>query len=51
VAKSVDGLAHDEFNGRPLNEERNDAAGAFGRNPEGTGLSGRMAALRQLAVE
>jgi hypothetical protein len=38
-------------NGCPLNKERNDAADAFGHNPKGTGLSGRMAALRRLAVE
>jgi len=41
----------DAVNGHSLDKECNDAAGAFGRNPEGTGLSGRMAALRRLAVE
>ena len=51
MAKSVGCQARDEVNGRPLDEERNDAAGAFGRNPKGTALSGRMAALRRLAVE
>jgi hypothetical protein len=41
----------DAVNGHSLDKERNDAAGASGRNPKGTGLSGRMAALRRLAVE
>jgi hypothetical protein len=34
-----------------LGKERNDAAGAFGHNPKGTGISGRMAALRLAYVE
>ncbi|HNQ58612.1 MAG: hypothetical protein LC123_10455 [Burkholderiales bacterium] len=51
MAKSVDRKARDAAKGRPLGKERNAAAGAFGHNPQGTGLSGRMAALRRLAVE
>ncbi len=51
VARSVGCQAPDAVNGHSLDKERNDAAGASGRNPEGTGLSGRMAVLRRLAVE
>jgi len=51
VAKSVDCKARVAANGHSLGKTRNAAAGAFGRNPKGTGLSGRMAALRRLVVE